>query len=285
MNAFFTLIEYTSPTFNGTHTIAPFDLNSRFVIYDSHGAGGYAGLLAAMTNLQPLHVHELVSTAQAQKQTFILFRNAIVGVRKQANWYQYGYTEPQGPIAKKKVSGYWIRKFSNFLYSRLVVERGMLENGKDLVISSKPLSSLDDNPNVDKAHFFPAPKIVSSSLPPPPLNPLDGPTIVLFSRTLNRRITNEAQLIGELNEQFPEWPVTLVRLEETSTTVIARVLKRAKIAIGMHGSILILTIFMQPGSLVIEMFPYAVPSNNYTPFKTMALMDGMQLYYAAWEVI
>jgi protein O-mannose beta-1,4-N-acetylglucosaminyltransferase len=38
-------------------------------------------------------------------------------------------------------------------------------------------------------------------------------------------------------------------------------------------------IFMPPGSVLIELYPYAVPSDNYTPYRTMARLPGMDLVY------
>lgn len=33
----------------------------------------------------------------------------------------------------------------------------------------------------------------------------------------------------------------------------------------------------------MELYPYAVPSENYTPYRHMASLPGMALSYAAWE--
>jgi protein O-mannose beta-1,4-N-acetylglucosaminyltransferase len=37
------------------------------------------------------------------------------------------------------------------------------------------------------------------------------------------------------------------------------------------------------GTVVIEMFPYGVPSIHYTPYKALANLPGMDLVYRAWE--
>jgi hypothetical protein len=42
--------------------------------------------------------------------------------------------------------------------------------------------------------------------------------------------------------------------------------------------------FCRRGTVVIEMFPFAVPSEHYTPYKTMSELPGMDLIYRAWEV-
>ncbi|KAJ3196128.1 Protein O-linked-mannose beta-1,4-N-acetylglucosaminyltransferase 2 [Dinochytrium kinnereticum] len=41
--------------------------------------------------------------------------------------------------------------------------------------------------------------------------------------------------------------------------------------------------FCRRGTVMIEMFPYAVPSDHYTPYKTMSELPGMALIYRAWE--
>lgn len=46
-------------------------------------------------------------------------------------------------------------------------------------------------------------------------------------------------------------------------------------AIGLHGSILAMAMFLPMGALLVELYPYAVPADNYTPYKTMANLDGM----------
>ena len=49
----------------------------------------------------------------------------------------------------------------------------------------------------------------------------------------------------------------------------------------MHGSILVLLMFLRPGSFVIELFPYAINPQNYTPYKTLA--EIMDITYSSWQ--
>jgi protein O-mannose beta-1,4-N-acetylglucosaminyltransferase len=51
----------------------------------------------------------------------------------------------------------------------------------------------------------------------------------------------------------------------------------------MHGSLLTLSMFCRRGTVLLEMFPYAVPSEDYLPYKTMAELPGMDIVYRAWE--
>jgi len=61
-----------------------------------------------------------------------------------------------------------------------------------------------------------------------------------------------------------------------------RVLRKTVIAIGMHGSLLVMGLFMPPGAVLVELYPYAVPADNYTPYNTMSRLHGMELVYRSW---
>ena len=57
-----------------------------------------------------------------------------------------------------------------------------------------------------------------------------------------------------------------------------------QLAVGMHGSILALAMFMPAGGALVELFPYGVPASHYTPYRTLAELPHLQLAYRAWEV-
>ena len=94
---------------------------------------------------------------------------------------------------------------------------------------------------------------------------------------------NEELLSEALHKKF-KLPVQFVRNEDLSFAEQIKVLRRAVIAVGMHGSLLIMGLFLPPGSILIELFPFAVPSENYTPYKTMCELKGMFLTYGTWTV-
>jgi protein O-mannose beta-1,4-N-acetylglucosaminyltransferase len=71
-------------------------------------------------------------------------------------------------------------------------------------------------------------------------------------------------------------------MEDQSLTQQIMTLRSTMVAVGLHGSALILGIFLPPGAVLVEMFPYAVPPENYTPYKTMAQLDGMRIVYKTW---
>ena len=50
----------------------------------------------------------------------------------------------------------------------------------------------------------------------------------------------------------------------------------------MHGALLALSAFLPPKSILIELFPYAIPPENYTPYKTLSSLPSMNLRYSWW---
>ncbi|KJE89272.1 glycosyltransferase ago61, variant 3 [Capsaspora owczarzaki ATCC 30864] len=112
--------------------------------------------------------------------------------------------------------------------------------------------------------------------------PLPSDIIVLFTRQRNRILINQQEFIDALQREF-KMPVIAMGMETHNFAQQVMLLKRAKIAIGLHGSMLIMAAFMPVQSILIELFPYAVPSENYTPYKTLVSFPDMHMVYRAWE--
>ncbi|KAI8504424.1 Protein O-linked-mannose beta-1,4-N-acetylglucosaminyltransferase 2 [Branchiostoma belcheri] len=108
--------------------------------------------------------------------------------------------------------------------------------------------------------------------------------IVLFSRRLNRLIVNEVDLTIALASEFNMRVVTLSMESHTVPQQIA-IIRKASMVVGMHGSFLTLAMFLPPGAVVVELFPYAVNPEHYVPYRTLASLPGMRLTYAAWRNI
>ncbi|XP_028647407.2 protein O-linked-mannose beta-1,4-N-acetylglucosaminyltransferase 2 [Erpetoichthys calabaricus] len=106
--------------------------------------------------------------------------------------------------------------------------------------------------------------------------------IVVFSRTINRLILNEAELILALAQEFQMKTVT-VSLDDHSFADVVQIISKASMLISMHGAQLISSIFLPRGAVVVELFPYAVNPDHYTPYKTLASLPGMDLQYVAWQ--
>ena len=57
----------------------------------------------------------------------------------------------------------------------------------------------------------------------------------------------------------------MLRMETATFADQALAVSRSSIVVGMHGSALIMAAFMRSGSILVEIFPFGVPVDNYTP--------------------
>ncbi|XP_071490044.1 protein O-linked-mannose beta-1,4-N-acetylglucosaminyltransferase 2-like [Diadema antillarum] len=105
---------------------------------------------------------------------------------------------------------------------------------------------------------------------------------VILSRRSNRLILNEVEITTAIAQHFNAH-VVVASLETHSLVELVRLISCAKGLVGMHGSLLALSIFLPSFSVLVEMFPYAVNPDNYTPYKTLAGLQGMQISYRAWR--
>lgn len=107
-------------------------------------------------------------------------------------------------------------------------------------------------------------------------------TTVLLTRKSNRLILNEFDLTLALAQSLHMKVITMA-IETHSLTDMITALSMATVLIGMHGSLLSLALFLPPGSMLVELFPYAVNPEHYTPYKTLVSLPGMEVEYVAWR--
>lgn len=108
----------------------------------------------------------------------------------------------------------------------------------------------------------------------------DARTVILISRKKTRIIVNEKQVVHSLSAATGLEIVTL-RLEEvTDFRELVRTVRCAKVLIGMHGSGLVLSAFLARDSAVIEIFPYAINPDHYTPYKRLCQL--LAIRYSTW---
>lgn len=153
----------------------------------------------------------------------------------------------QGPVEKRQITGHEIRSFASFVRHGLEVPRY----------------------DIDKPHYSARTR-------------QKYPYAVIINRKLTRRILNEIDLSLAVAREFDLRTVT-VNLETHSMGEIVHVLQNATMLIAMHGAQLVLSMFLPVNAVVIELFPLGIPSHDYTPYKTLASIDGMELIYRAWE--
>jgi protein O-mannose beta-1,4-N-acetylglucosaminyltransferase len=205
----------------------------RLVFADDYGSEPFEDLFSLMSVVPPTHKEDLHSM-----NDLVCFTESYVGLLKHSTWYQYGFTEPQGPIRGRTVTSRTIRKFCQYVRSQLNVST------------------------------------VSESA--------DGRSIAVLSRKYNRLILNEAELILALARNL-RMKVVLLSLETHSISEIISTVSSASALIGMHGSLLSLAMFLPRGSVLLELFPYAVNPAHYTPYQTLAELPGMGIHYKSWR--
>ncbi|KAJ7385040.1 Protein O-linked-mannose beta-1,4-N-acetylglucosaminyltransferase 2 [Desmophyllum pertusum] len=106
--------------------------------------------------------------------------------------------------------------------------------------------------------------------------------IVLCSREQNRLIINELDLSMAIARQLNK-RVIRVSMATHSFKEQVELVSKASALIGMHGSILIMAMFLPPGAKLIELFPFGISPDNYTPYRTMVELPGMNILYASWR--
>ncbi|KND03274.1 uncharacterized protein SPPG_02325 [Spizellomyces punctatus DAOM BR117] len=239
----------------------PFSLDThRVLIYDGYGAS------QATRPFQYLSSKPLRFRAYLDQDEDIVtcFRDIVLGNSKQTTWYQYGFEEPQGPIRNKTPNGMLIREVSEWFTRRMGLSLGEDEQ-----------YDKDSGKSEATANNAPAEPVASVDFPETDL-------IVIMGRRSNRLILNERQLKSALAAAF-NLKVQVVTNEKHSFEEQVAFMRRARVVVGMHGSILVMAMFCRRGTVLLEMFPFGVPSENYTPYRTMADLPGMALVYRAWE--
>lgn len=106
--------------------------------------------------------------------------------------------------------------------------------------------------------------------------------VILLCRRNNRLILNEPQLMNFLSMHSNyQLPVVTLRLEGfTNFTDLVWNIRCAKVLIGVHGSGLVLSAFLPHDAALIEMFPFAVDADDYTPYKTLCHL--LFIKYSSW---
>ncbi|KAI8854645.1 hypothetical protein BC829DRAFT_412779 [Chytridium lagenaria] len=233
----------------------PFSLNThRLLFIDPYESSESTRPFQYLTN----HPLRMIEYLESDKSVTTCFRDAIVGSSKLTTWYQYGFEEPQGRSKTKSQTGF------TFERSR---------SGEDELPEQYIGRSPEWEAEFDKKH----PETDERSI-----DFVETDLIIIMARRRNRLMLNEEDLRMHLEKTF-KLQAIFVRNEDHTFEEQIKLMRRARVVLAMHGSILIMGMFCRRGTVMIEMFPYAVPSDNYTPYKTMCQLPGMALIYRAWE--
>lgn len=204
----------------------------QMVFLEGWAPGEYAELYSGFSSLKPMFRENLQSSPK-----MTCFGNIYLGLSKATVWYQYGFTEPQGPYPNRRVTSREIHAAASFIRSH---------SGEHFVGKSPT------------------------------------PFYVLLSRRENRLILNEAELSQNIARKFNVKVIHVSRESHTLSEIIALV-SMAQGIVGMHGALMSLALFLKPGCVVIELFPFGVNPNHYTPYRTLANIPGMNLVYRPWR--
>ena len=213
-------------------------------------------LLATLTHYP--FIYRAALKKYDSKSPPICFENAIVGNSKDGIWYDYGFhDEPQGPIAKKPLTGKHVKDAADFLRAYYGIKIPNRSKIIDLLGKIKSRTRKDSH------------KISMDYC------------ISIFSRTRDRLILNEQDLMKDLETNLG-LPVKLVQLETLKFNEIILIMSKTVISIGLHGSALVFAMFMPHDSVLIEMFPYAIPGENYSPYRTLSWLPELDISYRMW---
>lgn len=105
---------------------------------------------------------------------------------------------------------------------------------------------------------------------------------VLLTRGHNRKILN-SKALAESIETSTNLKTYIISLEKYSVIDVIKKILRSKLVVGMHGSLLILSLFLPPYSHIIELFPFGINPTLCTPYRTLAKIPGLKLAYHSWE--
>ena len=102
--------------------------------------------------------------------------------------------------------------------------------------------------------------------------------IIFISRQMNRKILNEETLIQFIANSSKLKVIKIENLSHNFENIIEKVFC-SQLLIGIHGSGLIVSQFLRPGSALIELFPFGINPNYVTPYKTLTQLKGMDVHY------
>jgi protein O-mannose beta-1,4-N-acetylglucosaminyltransferase len=260
LNLYYLIKKYSGKATEPGRMVLPFSLFAhRILMLDPYEGTDSTRPFQYLSN-HPLRFFTYVSNKEGPNDV-TCFRDAIIGNSNVTRWYQYGfYQEPQGPLPNLP-NGNHVREVGEWIMKRMLLPLGFDEQYPAL-----PSPSLGPAKS-DNSHYDFA----------------DTDLIIILTRKGNRLILNEDELAKDLTSAFG-YDTKFVSNEEHTFEEQIQILRRARIVIGMHGSILVMAMFCRRGTVFIEMFPFAVPSEHYTPYRTMSNLVGMDLVYRAWEV-
>lgn len=180
------------------------------------------------------------------KLKHICFEKAYVGLQTSTTWYHYGFRQMQGPIEGMDAEA--VGRNAK-LVTKWLVEQVRAQAKKPVFFTPEESQK---------------------------------PFITVVSRSQSRRMLNEAEFVADLQRAFPNTIVKVIDENKHSFLELVETMSRSVALVGMHGAMMIMAMFLEPKSAVIEMFPFGIPADNYAPYKTLASLPHFDLYYRSW---
>ena len=207
-------------------------------------------------------VIHLKSSRPNREERVVCFEEAIVGMKKRVKYYDVGSAlgEFERPL-ESTLRPADLNRFNDFFLRRLAMRSPTGSTHYDL--QRQECRS--------NATYSP---------------------IVLLERFYTRRILNARDVAFVLSkaliEAFPEYaghprPVHLMSEELNDLLEIVCAVKNARVLAGMHGALLQTVMFLPENSGLVELFPFGLNPDQYTPYKTIATRLREKVEYAAWR--
>ncbi|XP_013396478.1 beta-(1,2)-xylosyltransferase [Lingula anatina] len=99
------------------------------------------------------------------------------------------------------------------------------------------------------------------------------------SGRVTRKIANEGELLNHLQKTFPSFNISGIQLDKLTIANQLQLVSATDILIAMHGAALAFTVFMTPGSGVIELYPKGHGVSWH--FENLARWNGV--HYTRWQ--
>ncbi|GBM84538.1 Protein O-linked-mannose beta-1,4-N-acetylglucosaminyltransferase 2 [Araneus ventricosus] len=106
--------------------------------------------------------------------------------------------------------------------------------------------------------------------------------VSLLVRKYNRKILNADKIVKAISS-ISGYETHTLSLDESSVLEVIQEILRSHVIVAMHGSLLILSLFLEPYSVVIELFPFGIHPDISTAYKTLCEFSELKLFYRAWQ--
>lgn len=111
-------------------------------------------------------------------------------------------------------------------------------------------------------------------------------TVVFLSRNINRKILNEITVEENIIKVYEDVEKKSVKIIKTDITdnfrELITIIQGTNLLIGMHGSAMILAIFLPQGSKILELFPFGIQPEFVSPIKALCSLPDVNYNYKAW---